>query len=132
MTGFGKYTCSDERLLLTVELKSVNSKVLDLGSLRIPSRYRMYEGVLRNLLADWLERGKLEMQVTQTWQEGHEPVLSGLNKTQFTSLIEVLRTACENSQLKCSDDTLFQVAMQTEGIWHQTEDPVSEAEWELL
>lgn len=132
MTGFGKFACADERLMLTVELKSVNSKILDLGALRVPTRYRMYEGVLRNLLAEGLERGKVEMQVTLTWQEGYEPVLSGLNKTQFAHLVSTLREACQVSHLQCSDDAVFQVAMQTEGIWHQEELPVSEAELELL
>ena len=132
MTGFGKYSSSDERLLLTVELKSVNSKVLDMAALRVPNRYRMYEGVLRNLLAEGLERGKIEMQVTLAWQEGYEPVQSGLNKTQFAYLISALKDACQTSQLQCSDDALLQVAMQTEGIWQQDELPVSDAELELL
>lgn len=132
MTGFGKYTCADERFLLTVELKSVNSKILDLGALRIPSRYRMYEGVLRNLLAEGLVRGKIEMLVTLTWQEGCEPVLSGLNKMQFEHLGAVLKEACQTSMLQCSDDVIFNAIMQTEGIWHQEELPVSEAEFELL
>jgi len=132
MTGFGKYSSSDERLLLTVELKSVNSKVLDMAALRVPNRYRMYEGVLRNLLTEGLERGKIEMQVTLAWQEGYAPVQSGLNKTQFVYLISALKEACQTSQLQCSDDALLQVAMQTEGIWQQDELPVSDAELELL
>lgn len=132
MTGFGKYSAANERLSLTVELKSVNSKVLDLGALRMPSRYRNFEGVLRGLLAEGLERGKIELQVTLSWQEGCEPLLSDLNKTQFEYLVEHLRSMCLAANLTCTDDALFNAVMQTEGIWLREEYPVSEDELELL
>ena len=59
MTGFGKTTCELENKKITVEVKSLNSKQLDLFS-RIPNVYKEKEIELRNVISQKLERGKIE------------------------------------------------------------------------
>ena len=59
MTGFGKATLQLQTKKITVELKSLNSKGLDLN-VRIPSLYREMELGLRNQIAQRLERGKVD------------------------------------------------------------------------
>ena len=59
MTGFGKSIVQLPTKKVTVELKSLNSKSLDLNA-RIPSQYREKELVMRNLIANELERGKVD------------------------------------------------------------------------
>jgi uncharacterized protein (TIGR00255 family) len=59
MTGFGKTTCELENKKITVEVKSLNSKQLDLFS-RIPNIYKEKEIELRNVISKKLERGKVE------------------------------------------------------------------------
>lgn len=62
MTGFGRGVASSPTKKITVELKSVNSKQLDL-SMRVPSYFRELEITMRADLAQRLQRGKVEMVV---------------------------------------------------------------------
>lgn len=59
MTGFGKAVIQLPNKKITVEIKSLNSKSLDLNA-RIPSSYREKDLVLRNKIAQSLERGKVD------------------------------------------------------------------------
>lgn len=63
MTGFGKSVVEIKNKKITVEIKSLNSKQLDM-SLRVPSLYREVELELRNRLARKIERGKIEAVVS--------------------------------------------------------------------
>src|SRR5690606_27399266 len=62
MTGFGKAFVQLPLKKITVEIKSLNSKNLDL-SVRLPQAYKEKELELRNMLAQKLERGKVECNV---------------------------------------------------------------------
>ena len=62
MTGFGKATLQLPTKKITVEVKSLNSKGLDL-SVRMPSLYREMELGLRNQIALKLERGKVDFSI---------------------------------------------------------------------
>jgi uncharacterized protein (TIGR00255 family) len=62
MTGFGKATLQLPTKKITVEVKSLNSKGLDLN-VRMPSAYREMELGLRNELAVKLERGKIDFSI---------------------------------------------------------------------
>ena len=62
MTGFGKVTAELPDKKVTVEIKSLNSKQLDL-SVRIPAAYRDREMLLRNELLQRLERGKVDLNI---------------------------------------------------------------------
>ena len=59
MTGFGKATAELAKRKITVEVKSLNSKQLDL-SVRMPNLYKENEMAVRNLLSRRLERGKVD------------------------------------------------------------------------
>lgn len=59
MTGFGKSVKQLPNKKITVEIKSLNSKNLDLNA-RIPSAYREKELQMRALLSNQLERGKVD------------------------------------------------------------------------
>ena len=62
MTGFGKATLQLSTKKITVEVKSLNSKGLDL-SVRMSSQYREMELGLRNQIALKLERGKVDFSI---------------------------------------------------------------------
>ncbi len=63
MTGFGRGNSQTSTKRVKVEIKSLNSKQLDL-SLRVPSNYRELEVTLRTPVASKLERGKVELTAT--------------------------------------------------------------------
>lgn len=60
MTGFGNAVVANESKKYVFEIKSLNSKQMDL-SVRMPSSYRRLEADVRNLVAKRLERGKVEL-----------------------------------------------------------------------
>lgn len=62
MTGFGKVTAELPSKKVTVEIKALNSKQLDLST-RIPSLYKEKEMEIRSLLLQSLERGKVEFTI---------------------------------------------------------------------
>ncbi len=63
MTGFGKAVAETKNKKITVEIKSLNSKQLDLNS-RVPAVYRDKELELRNIVGRPIERGKVDMTVS--------------------------------------------------------------------
>ena len=60
MTGYGKHVIQLPTKKITVEIKSLNSKSLDLNT-RVPSAYRQKELNIRKLLASALTRGKIDL-----------------------------------------------------------------------
>ena len=62
MTGFGKAVATIPNKKITVEIKSLNSKQIDITS-RVPSAFREKELEIRNLIASKLERGKVDFQI---------------------------------------------------------------------
>lgn len=73
MTGFGKATCEVGSKKITVEIKSLNSKQLDLFS-RVPNAYREKELELRNIVSQRMERGKVEFSILSENVGGVSPV----------------------------------------------------------
>ena len=63
MTGFGKAVVEINDKKITAEIKSLNSKQLDL-TVRIPQQYRECELPLRSLVASELERGKVDLVIS--------------------------------------------------------------------
>ena len=64
MTGYGRGVGKSDNRTITVELKSLNSKQLDL-QVRMPQTMREFEVELRNMVSAALERGKVEMTVSE-------------------------------------------------------------------
>jgi uncharacterized protein (TIGR00255 family) len=73
MTGFGKATKEFGNKTVNVELRSVNSKGMDL-SLRLPSNYREFELELRNEITRLLERGKVDLTIYVESKQQETPV----------------------------------------------------------
>ena len=62
MTGFGRYEEVTEDHRILVEIKSVNHRYLDL-SVKMPRRLNCFEARIRQLLRDYLERGKTDIYI---------------------------------------------------------------------
>lgn len=60
MTGYGKGVCEDSGLKITVEMKSVNHRFLDL-SIRTPKNYMFAEDMIRNKVKEHVFRGHLDI-----------------------------------------------------------------------
>jgi uncharacterized protein (TIGR00255 family) len=62
MTGFGKAVCELPSKKVTIEIRSLNSRQLDLN-FRIPSLYRDKESEMRSMISRTLERGKIDFSI---------------------------------------------------------------------
>lgn len=73
MTGFGKATLELEEKTITVEIKALNSKGIDIN-LRMSSGLRNYELEIRNELTKLLERGKIDLSIYSESKKAEPPV----------------------------------------------------------
>lgn len=69
MTGYGRGTAASGKRTLTVEIKSLNSKQLDMSA-RMPQALRELEVEMRNAVGQRLERGKVELAVSEELRAG--------------------------------------------------------------
>ena len=63
MTGFGRFEVSEAERKMTVEIKSVNHRYLDIN-VKMPKKLNFFETVIRNLLKEYIERGKVDVFIT--------------------------------------------------------------------
>lgn len=90
MTGFGKSILQLSSRKITVEIKSLNSKNLDLNA-RIPSQYREKELLLRNKISNSLTRGKVDFSIhyESTAGESSTVINQKVVKNYMTQLKEI-------------------------------------------
>ena len=63
MTGFGRAEVVTDERKITIELKSVNHRYLDL-SIKMPKKFNYFEAAMRTLLKDYIQRGKVDVFIT--------------------------------------------------------------------
>ena len=98
MTGYGKATIIFGEKKINVEIKSLNSKAMDL-SVRIAPIYREKEMEIRNLISQSLERGKVDFSlwVEKDASETATPINAALMSNyyeQIKGLLERLKKCC--------------------------------------
>lgn len=74
MTGFGRGEVANEKYKVTIEMKSVNHRYLDL-SVRLPRKLNFYEPAIRNQVKEFAKRGKIDIFVSmEQLQENAESI----------------------------------------------------------
>lgn len=112
MTGFGQSTVVADEGAIQVEIKSLNSKFLDLG-LRLPSEFSDKDIDVRNKIQERLERGKITMTVT------YEKRASGAVEARYkedvfvTHYLELKKLA---DRVMAPYDNLFEVALRSPDV----------------
>lgn len=101
MTGFGRATAEFSDKKITVEVKSLNSKQFDLNT-RIPFAYRSDELTLRRILAEKLERGKVDLSVSV--ERGTESTHTSINVSALTAVKENIEKASEAARIPTPAD----------------------------
>jgi uncharacterized protein (TIGR00255 family) len=102
MTGFGSASRAAEGKTISAEIRSVNSKFLDL-SVKLPSAYREYELELRAFLQKELERGKSELIVTVDAGAAQRKV--SIDKNLFAAYVRELKDLGSELSLPPTDYT---------------------------
>jgi uncharacterized protein (TIGR00255 family) len=125
MTGFGKHTEEQSNQKITFEIKSLNSKQLDL-TLRIPNQFREKELELRAALSPLLQRGKAEGILT--FEAEAKLNSSTINKSVLKHYISELSEIAEQQNL--SSDVL-RIAMKMPDVLNNEISEVDEKTWNL-
>ena len=125
MTGFGKASLQIETKKITVEVKSLNSKGLDLNT-RMPSVYRENELALRNLLALKLERGKVDfsLYVEVTGEDTSSKINAPIVKAYMAQLKTILPNA--------DDIELMKMAIRMPDTMKTEREEIDENEWNQI
>ncbi|MCM1042948.1 MAG: YicC family protein [Corallococcus sp.] len=71
MTGYGKSTVSEGGKEITLELKSVNHRFLDIG-MKLPRAFLPYEDIVRNAVSNSVKRGHIDVYVNFTFDSGKD------------------------------------------------------------
>ncbi len=125
MTGFGKASLQLPTKKITVEIKSLNSKGLDLNT-RMPSVFREMELGLRNQISQRLERGKVDfsLYVEVTGEETTSKINVPIIKGYINQMRAVIPTADETELMKMA--VRMPDALKTE------RDEIDENEWKQI
>lgn len=129
MTGFGKATVELAGRKISVEIKSLNSKQMDIST-RIPSIYREKELEVRNLTASLLERGKVDISVSRESRDADDG--AALNLTALAAYKAQIENAAKTLGIPCPADW-FSILVRFPDVIHtDTTAEVDEAECEAL
>ncbi len=135
MTGFGKALCDLGNLKLSIEIKSLNSKQLDLNC-KIPFDLRDKEFAIRGIISSKLQRGKIDclFVLEQDSSEG----LANINQDLFESYFEKIAKIAGDKDIALSDRLMLAALKMpdvisnskiklNDEIWHQIENKLNDA-----
>jgi uncharacterized protein (TIGR00255 family) len=129
MTGFGQSSFDDGKVVISVEVKSLNSKFMDLN-LRLPKSFSSKELDVRNLLSEKLERGKLSV-VIEHQRQADGVVRQTYNEALFVAYYNQLRKLAD--RVLAPHDNLFELALNSsEVIQNNITEATSEDDWNKI
>ncbi len=130
MTGFGKTECETGDKKVSIELRSLNSKQLDIN-LKIPPRYRDKEPVLRNEIAFRLKRGKVDLIINIDHPgTDHMPVI---NRVVVKHYVEQLNKTGEELGLTSNEPLeMMKLALRMPDTLLTARTGPDEDEWEAV
>ncbi len=128
MTGYGKAECELPGRKVTVEIKSLNSKQLDIST-RLPSFLKEREIDIRNEISRELERGKIDCYISTELIS--EDSAHKINKEIVKNYIKQLREINEELKLN-NDEQLIQVAMRLPDALKADREELEEDEWDKI
>ena len=97
MTGYASESFLVESTKYIVEIKSINSKILDL-KIRLPQFMKQYEFELRKLISSRLLRGKIELNINQ--EINQESKKAHINSATVKAYIKELKEIKDDSKTK--------------------------------
>lgn len=129
MTGYGEARYEDDNYSIRAEIKTLNSKFLDIA-IRNPRSYNGKEILIRNLISEKLERGKVSM-IFEYSNKSDSIAKVNINARLFREYYDKLKELSDGVESNSAD--LFKMAVQFPEVIETTEDNSSlEKEWELI
>lgn len=129
MTGFGKTTVETGNKKIVIEIKSLNSKQLDLN-LRIPNLYKEKEMEIRNMIKEQLERGKVDMCIYFDNSEIDKDVQ--INQSVVMQYFNKMMELASQLGVVPDKNELLQTVMRFPDTLQVKSEELNEEEWEQL
>lgn len=129
MTGFGKGEAVAQHKRITVEIRSLNSKQLDLN-LRLPAVYRRSEHEVRNIITRTALRGKVDVFVTVESTCAETP--ARIDRELFRSYLHQLTDALAYSGIDASYDALVPAVLRMPEVVSGDDEAISDEEHAAL
>ena len=128
MTGFGKATAEIPQKKISIEIKSLNSKSLDLNA-RLPWLYKEKEAEVRNLISQKLDRGKIDL--TINFDVLDNEIVPVINKNVVKNYYQQLKEIAGELKINADDQLLSTIMRLPDAL--KTEKPeLDEEEWLLV
>jgi uncharacterized protein (TIGR00255 family) len=128
MTGFGKAVVELSGKKISIEIKSLNSKQLDLNA-RIPNTYREKELEIRAILSQVIERGKVDFYIVIEHTDTN--ISSQINQAAIESYYAQIKEASEKLNIAVPDDWFSLILRLPETIKTDVSE-WDENEWEVV
>lgn len=112
MTGFGQAGVDDGQVQISVEVKTLNSKFLDLN-IRLPKSFSARELEIRNFLSEKLERGKLSITI-EYQRQADKAVRQSYNETLFVAYYAELKRLAD--RVVADYNNLFELALNSPDV----------------
>jgi uncharacterized protein (TIGR00255 family) len=129
MTGFGQHTQDDGQVQIATEIKSLNSKFLDLN-LRLPKMFSDKEFEVRNIISERLERGKVSL-VVDYQRYGEQEIKHTYNQTLFIAYFLELKKLAD--RVMAPYEGLFELALNSpDVIQTNVKEGSNEEEWKRV
>ena len=127
MTGFGRSTGQYQDKLITVDLKSLNSKFMDLR-VRVPQNYRSKEVEIRKIITNVLTRGKIELNIDVKAENGAEAqtINHRLFKSYYDNIISL------QQKIGFDNGDILQTILRIPNVISQEESEINEEEWSVI
>ena len=136
MTGFGRCENATDEYKISVEMKAVNHRYLDL-SIKMPKKFNYFEAAIRTLLKKYIQRGKVDLFINyEDYTEGnlclkYNRILAGEYMEYFRKMEEEfgIRNDIQVSALsRCPEVlTMEEQSVDEEELWKSLEEPLREA-----
>ncbi|WP_322969112.1 YicC/YloC family endoribonuclease [Faecalibacter sp. LW9] len=125
MTGYGKSVLELPEKKITIEIRSLNSKTLDLNT-RIPSYYREKELEIRNIISEKVQRGKVDfaMQVELNPAARTQKLNADLIKQYIVDFKQITPDV--------SEADLLPVVMRMPDVMNFSQEDLSDEEWSAI
>ena len=125
MTGFGKGEAQYGDKKFRVELRSLNSKQLDL-SVKLPGRYRAVEAEVRAIVTRELQRGKVDCFISV--EAATAETSAHINREAFKVYVDELREVCNTNLLAPDSDALLRAVLRMPDVVTSEEQEVAAEE----
>ena len=128
MTGFGKVVIELPNKTINIEIRSVNSKSFDFYT-RIPPYFREKEPEMRKLAQNILNRGKVELSISETHNDQSSSV--EINTAVMKKHYEAIKGVAQDLGLKTEADILGAI-MRIPDVLHTAEQELDTTEWDKI